>query len=151
MAADVAKVDVSLTLTLPRVLCANSTNRLVRMKKHPPQGEGNNPSTQPGTQVPIVRHRLHLWRSKEDREALHPLLSHKVQRGLPSFPLPPPIIRLSVDVDRDSEGNGHAPRRQSAESIRTGPVIDDYANLQGESLLKKTLGYTVTLCTPVVS
>lgn len=53
-----------------------------------------------------------------------------------------PIIRLSRD-NRGSDGNsGHAaPRRESAESIRTGPVIDDYANLQGESLLKKTLGY----------
>lgn len=43
--------------------------------------------------------------------------------------------------NRDSDGNGHAPRRQSAESIRTGPVIDDYANLQGDSLLNRTLGY----------
>ncbi|OCT54015.1 transcriptional activator protein DAL81 [Cladophialophora carrionii] len=42
--------------------------------------------------------------------------------------------------NRDSDGNGHAPRRQSAESIRTGPVVDDYANLQGDSLLKRTLG-----------
>ncbi|KAJ9608912.1 Fungal specific transcription factor [Cladophialophora chaetospira] len=40
----------------------------------------------------------------------------------------------------DSDGNGHAPRRQSAESARNGPVIDDYANLQGDSLLKRTLG-----------
>ncbi|EXJ85429.1 hypothetical protein A1O1_05793 [Capronia coronata CBS 617.96] len=40
----------------------------------------------------------------------------------------------------DLDGNGHAPRRQSGESIPTGPVIDDYAKLQGESLLKKTLG-----------
>ncbi|EXJ86614.1 hypothetical protein A1O3_03567 [Capronia epimyces CBS 606.96] len=33
-----------------------------------------------------------------------------------------------------SDGDGHAPRGQS------GDYIDDYANLQGESLLKKTLG-----------
>ncbi|KAJ9642159.1 Fungal specific transcription factor [Knufia peltigerae] len=46
------------------------------------------------------------------------------------------IIRTSDD---------NAPRRQSAESmIRTDPVIvDDYANLQGQSLLKTTLGLQV--------
>lgn len=43
--------------------------------------------------------------------------------------------------NRESDGNGHAPRRHSAESIRTGPVIDDYANFEGVSLLKRTLGY----------
>ena len=36
---------------------------------------------------------------------------------------------------------GPPQRRTSDSSIRTGPVIDDYANLQGESLLKKTLGW----------
>ncbi|KIW77917.1 hypothetical protein Z517_07750 [Fonsecaea pedrosoi CBS 271.37] len=50
------------------------------------------------------------------------------------------VASLARQRRSGSDGNGHAPRRQSAESIRIGPVIDDYANLQGESLLKKTLG-----------
>jgi hypothetical protein len=44
-----------------------------------------------------------------------------------------------ADLIRSSD-TGQPPRRTSDSSIRTGPVIDDYANLQGESLLKKTLG-----------
>lgn len=49
-------------------------------------------------------------------------------------------LALTCALYRDSDGNDDRPRRQSVEFIRTGPVIDDYANLQGESLLKKTLG-----------
>ena len=45
----------------------------------------------------------------------------------------------SLTLCRSSDA-GQTQRRTSDSSIRTGPVVDDYANLQGESLLKKTLG-----------
>ncbi|KAL2395979.1 Transcriptional activator protein DAL81 [Exophiala dermatitidis] len=47
---------------------------------------------------------------------------------------------LARHIQPAADGNGQAPRRQSGETIPTGPGIDDYANLQGESMLKKTLG-----------
>lgn len=49
-----------------------------------------------------------------------------------------------ANISRSSDA-GQTQRRTSDSSIRTGPVIDDYANLQGESLLKKTLGYASPL------
>ncbi|RVX66510.1 hypothetical protein B0A52_09795 [Exophiala mesophila] len=52
-----------------------------------------------------------------------------------------PAAGLARQRRSGSDGNGYAaPRRESADSLRTGPGVDDYANLQGESLLKKTLG-----------
>jgi hypothetical protein len=52
-----------------------------------------------------------------------------------------PYHRAKSRDNSDSDGNNvHVPRH-SAEPIRSGPVVDDYANLQGDSLLKRTLGY----------
>jgi hypothetical protein len=48
--------------------------------------------------------------------------------------------RLSIG-NRSSDSDDHQPRGQVNGLIREDPVIDDYANLQGDSLLKKTLGY----------
>ena len=45
-----------------------------------------------------------------------------------------------------SDSDSQPPRRQSDGSVR-----DDYANLQGESLLKKTLGYVVKVSSQVCS